>query len=127
MDIFKLAALGVVGALCALVLRRRVPELALVLVLGTGAILLSRCAEAAAQLKGFTDALVRTAGVSPQVWAPVWKSVGIGVVTRLAAAVCRDGGEGGVAAFLETAGAILALVTLLPLLELVLDAFSSFL
>ena len=33
MDILKLAALAVTAALCALVLRKRVPELAVVLVL----------------------------------------------------------------------------------------------
>ena len=40
MDILKLAALAVTAALCALTLRGRVPELAVVLALGAGCLLL---------------------------------------------------------------------------------------
>lgn len=127
MDVFQLSALAVTAALCALTLRRRVPELAAVLALMAGALLLSRVVEALATVKGLSDSLAHTAGLSPQVWTPVWKTVGMGVVTRLSAAVCRDAGEGGIAAFLETAGSALALLTALPLVELVFDTLSSFL
>lgn len=127
MDVFQLSALAVTAALCALTLRKRVPELAAVLALMAGALLLSRVVEALASVKGLSDSLAHTAGLSPQVWAPVWKTVGVGVVTRLSAAVCRDAGEGGIAAFLETAGSALALLTALPLVKLVFDTLSSFL
>ena len=127
MDIFKLSALGVTAALCALVLRKRVPELALVLTLAAGALLLGEAFPALASIRGLADRLGHTPGLSPQVWAPVWKTVGIGVVTRLSSAVCKDAGEGSVAAFLETAGAVLALLTALPLVEAVFDTLSSLL
>lgn len=127
MDIFKLAAVAVTAALCALVLRRQVPELALILSLGAGVLLLGEAAGALAAVRGLTDALARTAGLSPQVWKPVWKTVGIGVVTRLACAVCRDAGAGGMAAFLETAGTALSLLALLPLAKAVFDTLSSLL
>ena len=119
MDIFKLSALAVTAALCALVLRRRVPELAAVLALAAGGILLGQAMEALAGIRGLTDSLARTAGLSPEVWKTVWKTVGIGVVTKLAASVCKDAGEGGIASFLETAGAALALLAALPLAETV--------
>ncbi len=127
MDIFKLAALAVSAALCALVLRRRVPELALVLTLAAGAALLGEAVSSLAAVRGLADSLARTAGLSPGVWKPVWKTVGIGLVTRLASAVCKDAGEGGVAAFLETAGSALALLAALPLAEAVFDTLSSLL
>ena len=121
MDILKLAALAVTAALCALVLRKRVPELAVVLVLAAGVLILSQAMEALAGVRGLMDSLARTAGLSPEIWKPVVKTVGIGIVARLAAAVCKDAGEGGVAAFLETAGAALARFTALPLVETVFD------
>ena len=127
MDIFKLAALAVSAALCALVLRRRVPELALVLTLAAGAALLGEAVSSLAAVRGLADSRARTAGLSPGVWKPVWKTVGIGLVTRLASAVCKDAGEGGVAAFLETAGSALALLAALPLAEAVFDTLSSLL
>lgn len=127
MDIFKLAALGVVAALCALVLRRREPALATLLILGTGFLLLQAGAAALASVRGFADSLSRTAAVEPTVWKPVWQTVGIGLVTRLSAAVCKDAGEGGIAAFLETTGAALALVAALPLAQALLDALAALL
>ena len=127
MDILKLAALGVTAALCALTIKRQVPELAVALVLAAGAVLLTEALTAAASVRGFTDALVRTAGLAPEVWKPVWKTVGIGVIARLGGAVCKDAGEGGIAAFLETAGAALALLAALPLVETVFDTLGGFL
>ncbi|BDF68073.1 SpoIIIAC/SpoIIIAD family protein [Pseudoflavonifractor phocaeensis] len=127
MDILKLAALAVTAALCALVLRKRVPELAVVLVLAAGVLILSQAMEALAGVRGLMDSLARTAGLSPEIWKPVVKTVGIGIVARLAAAVCKDAGEGGVAAFLETAGAALALFTALPLVETVFDTLGALL
>ena len=127
MDIFKLSALAVVAALCALTLRGKVPELAVVLALAAGVLLLGQAVDAMAAVRGLTDSLAHTAGLSPNVWQPVWMTVGIGVMTRLSSAVCMDAGEGGVAAFLETAGTALALLTALPLIETVFDTLSALL
>ena len=127
MDIFKLSALAVVAALCALTLRGKVPERAVVVALAAGLVLLGQAVDAMAAVRGLTDSLAHTAGLSPNVWQPVWKTVGIGVMTRLSSAVCKDAGEGGVAAFLETAGTALALLTALPLIETVFDTLSALL
>lgn len=127
MDIFKLAALGVLAALCALILRRWEPALAALLILGTGFLLLREGVAALAAVRGFADSLARSAALETAVWRPVWQTVGIGLVTRLSSAVCKDAGEGGVAAFLETAGAALALLAALPLAQALLDALAALL
>ena len=97
------------------------------LTLAAGVLLLGEAVGALASVRGLADSLARTAGLSPQVWRPVWKTVGIGVVAKLASAVCKDAGEGGVAVFLETAGAALALLAALPLVEAVFNTLSSLL
>ena len=127
MDIFKLAALAGTAALCALVIRKQVPELAVVLALTAGCLLLGQTVEAFSAVRGLADRLSRAGQLSSEVWTPVWKTVGIGIVTRLSAAVCRDAGEGSVAAFLETAGAVLALLCALPLMEAVLETLGALL
>ena len=67
------------------------------------------------------------AGLSPAVVAPVIKTVGIAILTHIAAQVCKDAGEGGIAAVTETAGSALALCTALPLLRAVLDTVAALL
>ena len=127
MDIFKFAAIAVTAALCALVLKKEVPALSAVLALAAGAVLLWGAAGALATLRGAADAFSRTAGLSPEVWKPVWKTVGIGVVAKLSSAVCKDAGEGGLASAVELAGTALALAAVLPLMTAVVDALAGLL
>lgn len=62
------------------------------------------------------DDLADAAGLAPAVLAPLIKTVGHRHPDPVCAQVCRDAGEGGIAAFLETAGAAMALFVALPLL-----------
>ena len=55
------------------------------------------------------------AGLDEALLEPVVKTVALSILTRLTAEVCRSSGEGGLAAFVETAGTILALGAALPL------------
>ena len=50
---------------------------------------------------------------------PVVKTVALSILTKLTVEICRSAGESGVAAFVETAGAVLALLVALPLVRAV--------
>ena len=50
---------------------------------------------------------------------PVVKTVALSILTKLTVEICRSAGEGGVAAFVETAGTALALLAALPLVRAV--------
>jgi len=63
--------------------------------------------------------LAEQAGLSEVVLEPVVKTVALSILTRLTVEICRSAGEGGVAAFVETAGAVLALLAALPLVRAV--------
>ena len=63
--------------------------------------------------------LAGQAGLSEALLEPVVKTVALSILTRVTAEICRAAGEGGTAAFVETAGAVLALVAVLPLVRAV--------
>ena len=126
-EIGKVAAIAVAGALCALVVRKTAPEVGLVLALTAGLVLLSLALGAVEGVRDLMDVLAGTAGLSPAVLSPVIKTVGIGILTRVTAEVCRDAGEGGIAAFAETAGAAMALSVAVPLLRAVLETVTGLL
>jgi stage III sporulation protein AD len=117
----KVAAVGMTAAVCALVLRKREPELGLALAVCAGALVLMFCGDALRSVTEFLDTLAEAGGLSPTVVAIVLKVTGIAVVTQLAAHFCKDAKEGGLAAVVETAGSLLALVEVLPLMSAVLD------
>ena len=116
----RLSVVGVTAAVLCAVLRKSTPELAVLLALAAGAGILFLAADA---LGGALDVLVELtalAGVEDELLRPVVKVVAISLLTRITAEVCRSAGEGGVAAFVETGGTVLALGISLPLIRAVI-------
>ena len=121
MDMMALGALGVAAALCAVVVRQRAPELAVVLVMAGCVLLLWETLPVLETIRDVLEELADLAALSPQVLRPMLQTVGLAVVTRLAGSLCREAGESGMAAFVELAGAAAAVLVALPLLRMVLQ------
>lgn len=117
----RIAAAAVTAALCAVVVRRQSPEIALVLGVGGCALVILYCSGALNSVMELADKLVQAGGLSPQVVEPVMKTAGIAIVSRLAADFCKDAQEGGLASAVELAGTALSLAAALPLVSMVLD------
>ena len=126
-DLLESAAVPTAATLEPVVIRKEVRELGLVLALTAGAVILAAALEALESVRALLDELAQTAGLEPAVLAPVVKTVGVAIVTRVTVEVCRDAGEGGIAAFVEIAGAAAALYLALPLVRAVLSAITGLL
>ena len=126
-SVVRLAAAAVAAALCAVVVKQHAREVGAVLALAAGALLLGAALGAIEEVRALVDELGGLIGLSPAVLAPVLKTVGIAILTRIAAELCRDAGEGGIAAAAETAGAAAAVLTALPLLRAVLSTITGLL
>ncbi len=115
----KLAAVGVTAVVLSAVLKKNTPELALLLALAAGLWMLAQAAAGLGAAVAQMRELAGQAGVSEVLLEPVLKTVALSILTKLTAEICRSAGEGGVAAFVETAGAVLALLAALPLVRAV--------
>ncbi|MCI8677553.1 MAG: stage III sporulation protein AD [Lawsonibacter sp.] len=115
----KLAAVGVTAVVLSAVLRKNTPELALLLALAAGLWMLALTASGLGAVVELMNELAEQAGLSEVLLEPVVKTVALSILTRLTVEICRSAGEGGVAAFVETAGAVLALLAALPLIRAV--------
>lgn len=120
-SIIKIAIIALIAALCAVVVKKQTPELGLLLALMAGVMILTTSIPAFKSAKILMERMNEIAGLSPAVLAPVTKTVGIAILTKVAAEFCRDAKEGGIAAFVELAGASGALIVCLPLIESVLS------
>ena len=116
-----LAAVGVTAALCGVVVRQKAPELAAVLTLAACVLLLWNTLPLLETIRDVLTELADLAELSPTILRPMLQTVGLAVVTRLASSLCRDAGEGSIAAFLEIAGGAAAVLVALPLLKMVLQ------
>lgn len=124
-DIVKVAAAAIVAAVCAVVVRKQTPEIALLLAACAGVLILLFCSGALKSAVRLMDELAEAGGISAAVLKPVIKVTGIAVVTRLAADLCRDAKEGALASAVETAGSAIALLTVLPLVSAVLEMLTG--
>ena len=120
-QVVRIAALCVVGALMALVIRRGAPELALLLAVGCTVVVLLSLADPLRSLLLFLEELRARSGVSQQLYEPLCKTIGIAFVVKSGGALCRDAGESAMAAMVEKAGSVCALLVALPLLRAVLS------
>lgn len=115
------AGLCVIGSVLALVVRRGSPETALLLALAATAAVIALVVPALGELWAFLRQLEAYSGVSTELFAPLYKTAAIALVVRAGGGLCRDAGESALAAVLETAGTVCALLAALPLMRAVLD------
>ncbi len=117
----RAAALGLLAVLLYGVLKKESPGFAMVLAMGTAGVILSLSWEALAAILETMQRIASHAGVNAAVSGAMWKTVGIAMVTKLAASLCSDGGQASAAAAVEMAGSAAAVYAALPLLETVLE------
>lgn len=116
----KLAALCLCVSALSAALRRSEEAFSLLLLLTA---VLTGCAMLLPALSDLTDFCARTlalTGLPETLFAPLLKVLAIALATRFSCALCADAGQSALAALLNTAGAVCALVCALPLLEALL-------
>ena len=119
--IFRLCALAVLAALLALLLKGKQGELGILVALAGLVTLFLALAEPFGDLLAFLRTLSERTGLESTVFTPLYKILGIALVVHLGGQLCRDAGESALAAGLETAGSVCAMLAALPLLERVLS------
>lgn len=125
MLIWKIAATALVLCVFTIALKKEQPAFAF-LASACGALLL--LAFAADQLLPLVQWLDRLAEYGFSAGAGcLLRVLGIGIVSQLAADLCREAGLAAAASTVDLCGRLLALVQAAPLLQTLLDAFSGFL
>ncbi len=125
--VLRLAALCVIGAVLALFLRDTRPEMEILLTLGVCAAALMAAAPAAEEAMELIQRLASLGGVQEEVLRPLLKTLGITLLCRISASVCRDAGQSAMAAAVELGGALSAVLVSAPLLRMVWELLSSLL
>ncbi len=112
--VFRAGCAAAVGSICALALRRYVPELALVLGVVTAGVVLVMMLGTFSQVQAGLEQLTGYAGLDEELTGPVYKVVVVAILSRLTSQVCRDAGENGIASKVEMAGKIFIFYAALP-------------
>ena len=125
--VFKASALLLVSALIGLLLRKNAPELALVLSF-TAVLLVSVTAlHLAVAFQELLELIQTMAGETSLFLLPILKCVLIGLLTKMAADLCRDVSQAAAASSLELLGTVCAVSISMPQIMSVLKAIGGLL
>lgn len=123
--VIQICVLAVVSVISCLVLRSTVPAIsALVAMCSCVGILVL-----AMQQLGPVLSLIRTmedlTGLAGGVTAPLFKAVGIGLLTQVCSTICQDAGEAALGKAVEFGGAVLTLAVSVPLISAIVSVLQE--
>jgi stage III sporulation protein AD len=122
MEIIQIVAFGLIATVLAVVIRGQRPEMAMALSVAAGVVIflmmLGRIGSVVEIIRDLSD----RAGVSAIYLGTILKIVGIAYIAEFGSQICRDAGEGALAAKVEFAAKVLIMVLAVPILVAVLQA-----
>ncbi len=124
--LIKAAAIGIVTSVIGLVIKKNSPEMALILTVTAGIIIVGLAVGMFSGLKRFIEELADTAGISQAIILPVIKTIGIAITGRIASDICRDAGYSSSASAIELIAAVSAIYVSMPLMKMVIQMLESF-
>lgn len=125
MEIFKIAAIGLLTALTAALVRDSRSDVAFAVVVAGGAIMLTMLVDYFTGIFAFFDELVNKTGVDRGVIKTLFKIVGIGYVAELAAGICEESGAKSVGDKIVLGGKLIIFTLTVPILRFLLDIIGS--
>lgn len=123
----KLASIGLLGACISLLLREKNPEQALLVTMASAVAAFMLLAESFDQLFVYLDHLTETSKLSGEILSPLFKTVGIAILTRIGADLCQQAGARAAAGAIETGGSVLCILVAMPLLMSLLSLLEGIL
>jgi stage III sporulation protein AD len=121
MEIIQIIGIGLVSTIIIIILRKQKPEIAVQAGIAAGALIFLLIA---AKLSAVVDLLgeyAARADIRPMYFTAVLKITGIAYIAEFGAEICRDAGEGAIAAKIEMAGKVIIIVLAMPVITSLVD------
>lgn len=127
MDIFSIAAIGIIGAVLAVTVKQSRPELSIMVSLATCVILLLYTTTSFGSILEQFSEIVSKSGLNASYFKIAVKACAIAYITEFASALCKDAGESAIAVKTEFAGKISILFLSMPIIFSFLSSVSDLL
>lgn len=127
MDIFRIIGVGLATAVTALIVKQVKPEIAIIVGVAGGIIMLLMLVDSVTSILSVFSSLTQKSGLSTSIFAAVLKIIGVGYITEFSANLCVDAGSTSIANKILLAGKILILVSAIPIVTNLIDIISGLL
>ena len=121
MEILQIVGLGIVATILAVVIKAQRPELGVQISIVTGVIVFLMIASKMSTVIELLNGFTRKANIDMTYMSTVLKIIGIAYIAEFGAEVCKDAGEGAIAAKIELAGKVIIIVLAVPIITSLLD------
>ena len=125
MDIIKIAAVGIITAVCAMLLRDTKSELAVLVTVAGGCIILLMVLDSFLGIFAALKNLMERAGIGVQIFSLLIKIIGIGYITDFSAGLVEETGAKSLADKIVLAGKVVIMVLSLPILIKLFDIIAE--
>ncbi len=128
MDIVKIAAIGIITAVCVLILREgKSPETALLVGICGGVMILLSVVDYFSDIFSVLKVFMDKSGIPSTIYSVVFKIIGIGYIADFSAGIVEDAGQKSLAEKILLAGKLMIMVLSLPILTLLFDTVTGML
>lgn len=123
----RIAALCLVCAVLAILVKKNSPEMGLLVAIAVCVVVLTALSSTLREIRTFLQQMVDWGGVSADIFSPLIKTLGIAIISRTGADLCRDAGQNAMASLVEMAGSFGAVLVALPLFSAVWEMLQTIL
>ena len=121
MEISKIIALGLVGTVFSVLLKKENSQIAMLVAAATGILIFLMLCVPLGELLVLLRETAEEAGVGKDYFSIVLKVIGIAYLTQFGAQLCADAGESAIASKIELAGKVLMMTVAAPVLTGLLE------
>ena len=125
MNIISICVLALVTAVIAVMLKQKNGEIALMLSISCGVIILISVLSDVMEIIHTVNSIVAVSDMNIEYIKILLKVIGISLITEFAVSVCRESGQQGIASNVLLSGKIMITVVSLPLYSEILDTVLS--
>jgi len=126
-EVLRLAAIGIIGAILAVTLQQQKKELALILTVAAGAVMLWEGSLYLQQILSDLHLMAEEAGLSGDQVKLLLKLLAISYVAEFGCEVCKDAGQQSLAAKVQLGGKLMMAALAMPVFRSLLDMITGLL
>ena len=126
MDIVKVVAIGIITAICAVILKQVKPELAIFSVIAGSIIILFFVVQSVGGVLEQYKSIIDRTGLNTGIFSVVLKIIGVGYLVEFAGDICKDAGVESVSQKIALAGKVLVIIMCLPIVKNLFEVILKF-
>ena len=125
MDIVKISAMGIVTAFCVVLLREQKSEVAMLVGIAGGCIILLSVIDYFTQVFSTLSSIAEKTGIPTSIYKTVMKIISIGYIADFSAGIVEDSGQKALAEKIILGGKLIIMVLALPIITMLFGTIAG--